>query len=292
MVIVSRIDSTLLHYNAPPILAVPYSRTTVPTKRLMKSFLLVVSPVVYERQVTDQAGILTMNVLPNKGKQFKHHPHALYATDVTFQQTNRPSGNHQESKRYFSGKNRLYGYKVEVSVLPNGLALVFSLHRHGSVSDLTMFREGFDWHENASEKKPGDMVVSDHGPLQTQFPMKWAILTDKGYQGANDTLRVLFPKKKRPHRALNFDELHENAELSSDWVIVENYFGRCTLLWEVTSLKYMWSEDMYDSVFQMCMGLANIHICMHPLRDANGEYYQTLRNKWFTIGEEGIEKGN
>ena len=39
--------------------------------------------------------------------------------------------------------------------------------------------------------------------------MKRAILTDKGYQGANDTLRVLFPKKKRPHRALNVDELQK-----------------------------------------------------------------------------------
>ena len=39
------------------------------------------------------------------------------------------------------------------------------------------------------------------------------------------------------------------------------------------------------------MCLTNIHICMHPLRDADGENYQNLRNKWFTIGEVGIKKG-
>lgn len=32
-------------------------------QRLMKSFLLFVSPVVYERQVPDRAGFLTMKVL-------------------------------------------------------------------------------------------------------------------------------------------------------------------------------------------------------------------------------------
>ena len=136
-------------------------------QRLMKSFLLVVSPVVYEMQGSDRAGILTMKVLSSKGKQFKHHPHALYITDVTFQKRNRQSGNHQESKRYFSTKHKLYGYKFEVSVLPSGLTRGSSLHRPGSVSDLTMFQEGFDWHENASEKEPRDMVVSDCDPLRS-----------------------------------------------------------------------------------------------------------------------------
>ena len=89
---------------------------------------------------------------------------------------------------------------------------------------------------------------------------------------------------------LSVDDVQGNLELSEDRVIVENYFGRCTQLWEVTSLKYRWSERMYDSIYQMCMGLTNIHICLHPLRDADGEHYQQLRNKWFTIGEELIKK--
>ena len=115
-------------------------------QRLMESFSHVVSPLVYERQLTDPAGIVTVTVLPNKTKHFKHHPYAFYATDVTFQQRNRPFGNHQASKRYFSAEHKLYGYNVEVSVFPNGLALGSSLHRLGSVSDLTIFRECFDWH--------------------------------------------------------------------------------------------------------------------------------------------------
>ena len=164
-------------------------------QRLMKSFLDIVSPFLYDTQVTDRAGRITMRQLSSQGKQFRNHPHALYATDVTFQQSNRPSGNHEESKLYFSAKHKLNGLKVEVSVLANGLAIGSSLHRPGSISDLTIFREAFEWHKTASKKSPEDNVVSDHGPLRSQYPGMWAILTDKGYQGAQDDLRVLLPTK-------------------------------------------------------------------------------------------------
>ena len=118
----------------------------------------------------------------------------------------------------------------------------------------------------------------------------WAILIDKGYQGAQDDLRVLLPKKKRPNRLLSVDDEQDSSELSSDRVIVENYFGRSSMLWEVVSLKYRWSEGMYDTTFQMCMGLTNIHISWHPLRDSDGHHYQQIRNKWFTLGEQLVKR--
>ena len=59
------------------------------------------------------------------------------------------------------------------------------------MSDLTIFRKGFDWHENASEKEPGDIVLSDHGSLWSQFPIKWAILTDKRYVVPSSWLEIL-----------------------------------------------------------------------------------------------------
>ena len=47
---------------------------------------------------------------------------------------------------------------------------------------------------------------------------------------------------------------------------------------------------MHDSMFQICMGLGNIHTHTDPLRHADGEQYLQLRNKSFTIGEEIIKK--
>lgn len=44
-------------------------------------------------------------------------------TDETFQESNLPSQNMDGRKKYVSGKHKLYGYKVEISVLPIGFYL-------------------------------------------------------------------------------------------------------------------------------------------------------------------------
>lgn len=49
----------------------------------------------------------------------RHFKYARYATDVRFPQAFRPNGNVQMSKVYYSGKHKLYGIEVEVSVLLN-----------------------------------------------------------------------------------------------------------------------------------------------------------------------------
>ena len=175
-------------------------------QRMVKSFLLLVSEQLYDGMVFEIRVRNTMKHLAPKNKLFKDHPHALYATDVTFQQTNRPSGNHQENKISYSAKHKLYGYKMEVSVFPTGLAACASHHRPGSVSDLTMFREMREFHQTATEKGSDQLTIPDHGLLRSKYPNNCAILADKGYQGAADELRVLCPKKKKPHRMLSVDE--------------------------------------------------------------------------------------
>ena len=81
-----------------------------------------------------------MDKLYESRRKFLQDPMALYAADVTFQPSFRPSENMEEGNKYFSGKHKQYGYKVEVSVLPNGLALCCSEHEPGSVFDLTLFQ--------------------------------------------------------------------------------------------------------------------------------------------------------
>lgn len=64
-----------------------------------------------------------MRELRDSNQTFSRFSHALYATNVTFQQAYRPNVSLKEGKIYFSGKHKLYGYVVEVSVLPNGLKI-------------------------------------------------------------------------------------------------------------------------------------------------------------------------
>ena len=51
-----------------------------------------------------------------------NHPYVHHITDATVIQINTPSGDHSESKLYFSGKHKLYCLKIEASVYPSGEA--------------------------------------------------------------------------------------------------------------------------------------------------------------------------
>lgn len=64
--------------------------------------------------------------------------------------------NMKEGKIYFIGKHNLYGYKVEVSVLSNGLAVNCAKHYPGSVSDLEILQRGVGFHCAALKKTSAD----------------------------------------------------------------------------------------------------------------------------------------
>ena len=131
---------------------------------------------------------------------------------------------------------------MEISVFSTGLAACASAHRPGSVSDFTIFREMSEFHKTATEKRMDYLNIRDHRPLRSKYPNLWAVLAEKGYQRAADELRVLYPKKKKPHKMLSVNDEHDKKYLSSDRVIVENYLGRMTSLSEITPRKYRWAE--------------------------------------------------
>ena len=137
-----------------------------------------------------------MKELHANGHVFKNYPMARYATDVTFQPAFRPSGSVEEGKRYYSGKHKLYGFKVEVSVTPNGFGVGSRMHEPGSFSDLVIFQEMQWFHRRTQRKKSDEMDMADSGPLAERYPNQWAVLADKGYQGAGVFCRIIHPKRK------------------------------------------------------------------------------------------------
>lgn len=88
-----------------------------------------------------------MTKMVQNNQTFRNVPYARYATDVTFQQSNRPAGNHEEALSCFFKTHKLYGYKVEVSVLPNGLALGAIKHFRGKLQDIDIIRENIVFHD-------------------------------------------------------------------------------------------------------------------------------------------------
>ncbi len=93
-----------------------------PTLQRLISFTVeTLSPVLYEDFVNHNYWKLTMASLVKKWSQFKNYPNALYTTDVIFQQANRLPRTMLPGKVYFSGKHKLYSYKIEVHVAPTQL---------------------------------------------------------------------------------------------------------------------------------------------------------------------------
>eukprot|EP00644_Phytophthora_capsici_P016038 jgi/Phyca11/115373/e_gw1.28.60.1 len=169
-----------------------------------------------------------MRTASTTGNVFDNFPCALYAVDVTFQQSYRPSGSIAENGSWYSGKHHLYGLKVEVSVDKRGFAINCSEHAKGSIHDITMFKNNKTFHLSKIKKLPGDESLNDNGPLRDSFPNEWAILADKGYQGIAAHLRCIHPKKGR---SLSRADQATNDLIAHDRVIVENFFGRLNQLW-------------------------------------------------------------
>ena len=190
-----------------------------------------------------------MEKLNNCGRRFNNFKEAHYAVDVTFQQSFRPSGSMEEGKRFYSGKHKLYGYKVEVSVLPNGLAIGCTQHYPGSVSDFEIFQRRREWHETELKKKESESTILDVGQLIDIYPTTWAVLADKGYQGIREFMRGIHPLKKPINGVLSVVDVAFNRQVSSDRIIVENYFGRMCTLCTVLSSKWRWAENLYDDFF-------------------------------------------
>ncbi|KAE9049346.1 hypothetical protein PR001_g3399 [Phytophthora rubi] len=88
-------------------------------------------------------------------------------------------------------------------------------------------------HERLLKKTNQELLIDDNGEGSEQYQEAWAILADKGYQGAATMLRVVHPKKKPRNGELTAEEHARNARVSSDRVLVENLFGRVCLLWEI-----------------------------------------------------------
>ncbi|ETL97053.1 hypothetical protein L917_05591 [Phytophthora nicotianae] len=95
-----------------------------------------------------------------------------------------------------------------------------------------MMLDRLSMHRQMLRKEDGSSP--EIGAEPTQFPNMWAILVDKGYQGAGQVLRTIQPKKQPCGGTLDRDDIARNRAVSADRVLVKNFFGRMCLLWKAT----------------------------------------------------------
>ena len=197
--------------------ALDFRMSSSQLQKTVSKIMYLVEPILTKRLITPYS----MTELNEAGTLFNYFPYALYATDVKFQQGNRPSGSHLESKTHYSQKHKLYGFKLECSVAPNGQCVYIADHAVGSENDLTIFRNNIGAHQTLLKKKNTEQDINDHGELWDRYVEYWATLVDKGYQGLGVDIRALHPKKKPRKGRLERADLDRNRNLSSDCVIVE-----------------------------------------------------------------------
>ena len=212
------------------------------------------------------------------------YPEVALVVDVTFQMRTRPKMLFRDAQYYFSGKHHAYGYKTEVAHLPNGLAVFVGDTYAGSVHDFTIFKDNIEIYEKFLEKKGSDMNVNDQGELKDKYPKHWALLADKGYQGASEKIRAILPSKGTN---LSREENVRNKKIAKNRIICENFYGRMKKLFKIMEGKYKWDEDSYSMVFKVCAALTNYHIMKYPLRNEDGIYYKVVLKSY---ADEELEK--
>ncbi|EGZ24543.1 hypothetical protein PHYSODRAFT_325652 [Phytophthora sojae] len=229
-------------------------------EKMVHRVIQTVEPVLYHQLVKR----VKMPTEMEAGNTFVNYPHALYATDVKFQPAYRPSGRFTEQKVYFSAKHKLYGFKIECS-------------------DVTMMLDRLSVHRQMLRKD--DASAPELGAEPTQFPEMWAVLVDKGYQGSGRVLRTIQPKKKPRGGTLDRVDLARNKAVSSDRVLVENFFGRMCMLWKATYATFKWNENRFDCVARLCTALTNFHVGLMPLRARDSEHYDMVLAKYQSMGD-------
>lgn len=156
---------------------------------------------------------------------FKNFPYARYATYVTFQQRNGPDCYMQNGKKYFSGKQKLYGVNVEVSVVLIKLAIGRSTVFPGSVAEIYIMHQMVDWCDTECQKRVTEMDLEDDGIGFVEYKGTWAIVADKGYEMAMYFLWVVNPQKKPHSGGLTKDQFALNKTDASGKIIVEFFWA-------------------------------------------------------------------
>lgn len=141
-----------------------------------------------------------------------------------FQQSNRLLETMDETKEWYSQKHKLFGYKVKVSVPPNGHAVNCLSHGREKTSDTTTVRGNQEFHDNALLERSEDSSKVIVDVLSAEYLYHFAVHVDKDYQRLTSNVRAVYPFCQPAHGTLSLTAGHEHDKISHDPIIVESIF--------------------------------------------------------------------
>jgi hypothetical protein len=185
--------------------------------------------------------------------------------------TNKPMGSFDEGKKWWDGKNKMYGLKKEVSVMASKphYALFSQSARAAGTHDYEIHKEVYDGYVSYLQKSTAEKVQ-----IPSDRNNSWANLLDKGYVGPDSDTpgeRRITPKKGR---ILEFAERQRNEELNRIRVPIEQFFGRFYQLWGLFQRPYKYDYINFDLDSDNCILLTNEHIMRSVLVEADEKFNQ------------------
>ena len=210
------------------------------------------------------------------GWLFDNYPIAHHATDVVFVHGLKPALSYDESLDWFSMKHKLYGQKVKASVIARGLASNWMHEFPAGEHNKNIAEANIKYHLKSAKKRGAELTEQDFGEGYRLHPDKYAVLMDKAYIGIEDQIRAIIPERNPPRGHLPQASKERNRLISHDRVLPENYFGHNAKINGLFAKQYTLSRDRLDVLVDFCFSLTNFHISLHPLREADREYYHQL----------------
>jgi hypothetical protein len=137
---------------------------------------------------------------------------------------------------------------------------------YGAKHDFQLFRDNLAAIEELVASYPGE---PSH------------ILAEKGYAGdvGSRMVVLVISHKARPGLPLVPRERRENAVLSRNRVIVENFFGRLHGKFAIMAHRWTFGERGYPAVFTFCYSLVNFDLRTQggsPLQSRDGTFFRKL----------------
>ncbi|ETV63501.1 hypothetical protein H257_19579 [Aphanomyces astaci] len=151
-------------------------------------------------------------------------------------------------------------------------------------------RSRLDVHDRALTKSVNELSITDNGEQSGTYGTMWAVLVDMGYYGINEHIRGIHPKRRPAGGYLEADDLERNQRISSDRVLVENFFGRVCLLWKIAYSTFCWGHEMFSDIQRITFALTNFHVSMMPLRAADGTHYRSVLARYERMSYEMTER--
>lgn len=206
---------------------------------------------------------------------FLNYPMAHYATDVTIQPSNRQSGNLSESRLYSSKKNGLYGYRIDVTVVQNGIEIGCSAHEPGSVSEFYIFQDVRNFQKE-------QLIISRRNQAW-QMTVQWKKSFSK--YGAFYQTRAIMVLRNLSR--LSSNQNPRNGVLSPARVFQNRHFSerlgprgklprQDVLNLECRRIKIEMGTKIYDSIFMLCMCLTNWQVRWNTCRVEDGRFYSNI----------------